>query len=164
MNTADEIIQALGMEPLNVEGGYFRETYRSIVKTEATKQRRAGTSILYLMKGREISRWHMVRSDEIWMYHAGSPALQILLFSDGSWCERIVGPDVLAGEMPQSLVPGWTWQATVLLDRSETSWGLFGAVVVPGFEYADFKEGSAAELVKKYPEAEERIREVGLYL
>ncbi|OQA82247.1 MAG: hypothetical protein BWY31_03287 [Lentisphaerae bacterium ADurb.Bin242] len=164
MNTADEIIQALGMTPLRVEGGYFRETYRSIVKTEATRQRRAGTSILYLMKGMDVSRWHRVRSDEIWMYHAGSPALQILLFPDGSWCERVIGPDVLAGEMPQNLIPAWTWQAAVLLDRSEKSWGLFGAVVVPGFEYEDFEEGVASELVKKYPEAEKRIREVGLYV
>ncbi len=164
MNTADEIIQALGMTPLRVEGGYFRETYRSIVKTEATRQRRAGTSILYLMKGMDVSRWHRVRSDEIWMYHAGSPALQILLFPDGSWCERVIGPDVLAGEMPQNLIPVWTWQTAVLLDRSEKSWGLFGAVVVPGFEYEDFEEGVASELVKKYPEAEKRIREVGLYV
>ena len=164
MHTADEIIQALGLTPHSKEGGYFRETYRSIVKTEATKQRRAGTSILYLMKGMDVSRWHQVRSDEIWMYHAGSPALQMLLYPDGSWCERIIGPDVLAGEMPQGLIPAWTWQAAVLLDRSENSWGLFGAVVVPGFEYQDFKEGSASELAKKYPDAEERIREVGLFL
>lgn len=164
MNTADEIIQALDMKVLSVEGGYFRETYRSIAKTEATRQRKAGTSILYLMKGMDISRWHLVKSDEIWMYHAGSPALQMLLFPDGSWCERMVGPDVLAGEMPQSLIPAWTWQAAVLRDRTEDSWGLFGAVVVPGFEYEDFKEGNVAELLKKYPEAEPRIRETGLYL
>ena len=118
MQNADEIIKALEMQRHSREGGYFRETFRSIVKTEATKQRRAGTSILYLLKGTEVSRWHQVRSDEIWMYHAGSTARQILLFPDGSWTERIIGPDILSGEMPQSLIPAWTWQATALTDRS----------------------------------------------
>ena len=164
MPDADEIIRALAMSPHSEEGGYFRETFRSIVKTEATKQRRAGTSILYLLKGAEVSRWHRVRSDEIWMYHAGSPALQILLFPDGSWTERIVGPDILSGEMPQSLIPAWTWQATVLIDRSADSWGLFGAVVIPGFEYEDFKEGHAEDLIARYPDAEESIRAAGLFL
>ena len=111
---------------------------------------------------KEISRWHMVKSDEIWMYHAGSPAIQLLLLPDGTFEERIVGPDVLGGEFPQSLIPAWTWQSTVLLDRSEQSWGLFGAVVCPGFEYQDYEEGSAEELLKKYPEAKDRILELGL--
>ncbi|MGN0870715.1 MAG: cupin domain-containing protein [Victivallales bacterium] len=164
MQNADEIIKALEMQRHSREGGYFRETFRSIVKTEATKQRRAGTSILYLLKGMEVSRWHQVRSDEIWMYHAGSTARQILLFPDGSWAERIIGPDILSGEMPQSLIPAWTWQATALSDRSGDSWGLFGAVVVPGFEYEDFKEGAAGDLILKYPDAEESIRDAGLFI
>ena len=110
--SADEIAQALGLEK-HVEGGMFRELFRSVVRTHATKQRRAATSIFYLLRGNEVSRWHMVKSDEIWMYHAGSPAVQLLLLPDGTFEERIVGPDVLGGEFPQSLVPAWTWQSTV---------------------------------------------------
>ena len=159
--SADEIAQALGLEK-HVEGGMFRELFRSVVRTHATKQRRAATSIFYMLRGNEISRWHMVKSDEIWMYHAGSPAIQLLLLPDGTFEERIVGPDVLGGEFPQSLIPAWTWQSTVLLDRSEQSWGLFGAVVCPGFEYQDYVEGSAEELIQKYPEAKGRILELGL--
>lgn len=164
MCRSDEIIKALEMQEHSMEGGFFRETYRSVVKTHATKQRRAGTSILYLLRGKDVSRWHQVRSDEIWMYHTGTSARQILLFPDGSWTERIIGPDILGGEMPQSLIPAWTWQATVLTDRTEDAWGLFGAVVVPGFEYEDYKEGRAEELVAAYPEAEQTIRDAGLFL
>lgn len=140
----------------------FFETFRSIVRTKATKERHAATSILYLLKGREISRWHLVKSDEIWMYHAGSPAVQMLLFPDGTFAERIVGPDVLSGEFPQSVIPAWTWQSSVLLDRTPDSWGLFGAVCAPGFEYTDFMTGKTEELILKYPEAKKRILELGL--
>lgn len=159
--SADETAQALGLQE-HTEGGMFRELYRSVVRTHATKQRRAATSILYMLRGKEISRWHMVKSDEIWMYHAGSPAIQLLLFPDGTFEERIVGPGILSGEFPQSLIPAWTWQSTVLLDRSDGSWGLFGAVVCPGFEYEDYAEGTAEDLIRKYPEAKDRILELGL--
>ena len=96
------------------------------------------------------------------MYHAGSSAVQLLLLPDGTFEERVIGPDVLSGEFPQSLIPAWTWQSTVLTDRSEESWGLFGAVVCPGFEFEDYMEGRTEELVKRYPDAEARIRELGL--
>lgn len=165
MPDSADIIKALGLEE-HAEGGFFREIFRSPVLTQATKQRSAGTSILYLMTATDISRWHQVKTDEIWMYHAGSPALQLLLFPDGTWTERIIGPDIMSGHIPQSLVPSHTWQAAVLLDGKSDpdAWGLFGAVVVPGFDYADFKVGSAVELVKKYPDAEESIRDAGLFI
>ena len=95
-------------------------------------------------------------------YHQGSKALQFLLFQDGSWCERIIGPDILAGEMPQSLVPAWTWQTTLLLDAQEEDWGLFSTVCVPGFEYKDYFSGDPEALLAQYPDAAERLRELGL--
>lgn len=162
MSYADQIIKALGMEPVPDEGGSFVRTYTSIVKTQATLQRQAGSAILYLLRGREISRWHRLRADEIWMYHQGAKALQFLLFQDGSWCERVIGPDILAGEMPQSLVPAWTWQATFLPDAQEEDWGLFSTVCVPGFEYKDYFSGDPEALLAQYPDAAERLRELGL--
>lgn len=161
MASAREIAQVLGLQE-HREGGMFRELYRSVVRTHATKQRRAATSIFYMLRARDVSTWHLVKSDEIWMYHAGSSAVQLLLLPDGTFEERVIGPDVLSGEFPQSLIPAWTWQSTVLTDRSEESWGLFGAVVCPGFEFEDYIEGRTEELVKRYPDAEARIRELGL--
>ena len=162
MSYADQIIKALGMESVPDEGGSFVRTYTSFVKTHATLQRQAGSAILYLLRSREISRWHRLRADEIWMYHQGSKALQFLLFQDGSWCERIIGPDILAGEMPQSLIPAWTWQTTILPDAQEEDWGLFSTVCVPGFEYKDYFSGDPETLLAQYPDAAERLRELGL--
>ncbi len=162
MPSSKEIIEALKLEPLAVEGGFFRETYRSKAQAKSASPRCAGTCIYYLMTAMDISAWHKVDSDEIWLYHAGSPALQLLLFPDGSWKERAVGPDVISGQEPQSLIPAGTWQAAVLLERGEKSWGLFGAMVCPGFEYAGFQGGDAKELASKWPAAASRMRELGL--
>ena len=78
MASAQEIAQVLGLQE-HREGGMFRELYRSVVRTHATKQRRAATSIFYMLRARDVSTWHLVKSDEIWMYHAGSSAIQLLL-------------------------------------------------------------------------------------
>ncbi len=161
MDEAQRIIRELGLEPLTVEGGFFKETYRAEGRAEGGT-RRNGTCIYYMMRGADISRWHKVASDEIWLYHAGTPAAQLLLFPDGSFERRVIGPDVLAGQRPQSLIPAGTWQAAVLLKRDAGDWGLFGAVVCPGFEYADFQEGSSAELAKAHPAALAEMRSMGL--
>ena len=46
-----------------------------------------------------------------------------------------LGPDVLAGQQPQALVPAGHWQATEPLG----GWGLVSCVVAPGFEFAGFE-------------------------
>lgn len=161
MPAAKDMIRTLNLEPLTIEGGFFRETYRS--RTAASDGRSAGTCIYYLMKGKDVSRWHrLASSDEIWLYHAGSPAVQLLLFPDGSWAERVIGSDMMKGHEPQSVIPAGTWQAAVLLDRGDSSWGLFGAAVFPSFEYSDFADGNGAELALKYPDAAGRMKTLGL--
>lgn len=156
-----DVINTLKLEPLTIEGGFFRETYRSQTPTQDAN-RTCGTSIYYLLHAENISAWHRVKNDEIWLYHAGSPAVQLLLYPDGSWQERVIGADLSAGQTPQSLIPAGTWQAATLLDQSPDSWGLFGAVVFPAFEYRDFTAGNSAELCSAYPQAAKRIKQLKL--
>jgi predicted cupin superfamily sugar epimerase len=208
-----EVINLLGLTPLTVEGGYFSETFRSTAGARrGDTERSAGTCIYYLLDPLSVSAWHKVASDEIWLYQAGVPARQLLLFDNGSWEERIIGPDLGKGERPQSVIPAGTWQAAVLDERSHVNlpstgdqtsgcpewsssqmerlrfapgnaehqlgpasfspakcgrstcepsgvlgdtdvWGLFSAVVIPGFEYDDFQVGAAAELARCWPAA-----------
>jgi hypothetical protein len=154
-----EISRLLNLKPLPLEGGCYRETFRSKVESER-KNRRVGTCIYYLLDGKSKSYWHSVRSDEIWLYHCGSPGIQILLFPDGEWEERTIGVNFTENEFPQSIIPACTWQATVL--KYPDSWGLFSAVVCPGFEFEDYMSGIGDELMKNWPMAEKRIRELGL--
>ena len=161
--SAEEVTRALKLKPLpEAPGGHFRETYRSATLARATPPRSSATLIYFLVRGAVVDRFHKVKSDEVIMYHAGSPAIQLLLFADGKWQERIIGPDAASGETPQSIVPAGTWMSLVLTDRAPKAWGLFGALVVPGFDYADFTAGDTRELIKQYPSAAARIRELGL--
>ena len=160
--TVQEVLDELKLVPLVVEGGYFNEIYRSKMPS-SNPSRCCGTSIYFLLDDKSVSRFHLLSgADEIWFYHAGSPAVQILLFPDGHWEKTIIGPDILKGQRPQSIIPAGTWQGAILLDKAPGSWGLFGAVCYPGFEYDDYTEKSAEELFQKWPEAKQTIIDLGL--
>jgi len=153
---AKEIIDTLKLEPLEIEGGFFREIYRSKLKAEKPG-RMCGTSIYYLMTSHDISRWHKVTGDEIWHYHGGSPAVQLLIHPGGRMEKRVIGLDLKAGQVPQSLIPADTWQAAVLLNKNEDAWGLFGATVFPSFEYEDFSGATVEQMTEKFPSLEKHF-------
>ena len=159
MQTGSDIARQLKLEPVPDEGGSFVRLFTAEAKTG---NRPAASSIVYLLRGREISRWHKLKCDEVWMYHDGSSAVQLLLFPDGKCEEQRIGPDLGRGENPQSIVPAGVWQSTVLDRREEDSWGLFGTVCIPGFDYEDYIGGNAEELITRYPASAERIRSFGL--
>ena len=162
MDSADKIIQKLGLEPVPDEGGAFVRIYTGADRSGPDSP--SATSILYLLRGTDSSRWHKLSCDELWFYHSGPAAHQLLLFPDGSWSERTIGPDVLKGEMPQSIVPAGVWQSTVLTGGAENAAGLFGTVCIPGFTYAAYTGGKTEDLMKQYPGAAERIRTFGKHI
>ena len=78
--TAADWIRRLGLVP-HPEGGFYRETYRSQgnISRESLPvgmdgDRSYGTAIYFLLSAGQVSRWHRIRSDELWFYHAGSPS------------------------------------------------------------------------------------------
>lgn len=126
--TADRIIAKLGLQP-HPEGGWYRETWRG----PDIGGRASGTAILFLLGAGERSHWHRVDADEIWLWHAGAPLI-LSLGLDVARDTRL-GPDVLAGETPQALVPAGHWQAA----RSTGDWTLVSCTVSPGFHFAGFE-------------------------
>ncbi|KAH0786774.1 cupin domain-containing protein [Histomonas meleagridis] len=155
--TFDEVKQILGLERLEIEGGNFNRIYQCKVLAKTEKVRHCGTSIYYGIESNHVSSWHRIKSDEIWHYHAGNPVVQIILYPDGHWEKHIIGPDLKAGQRPQSIIPAGAWQATALLDQSPGSWGLYGATCFPGYEDEDFEHGHAVDLIPQYPDAEKEI-------
>jgi predicted cupin superfamily sugar epimerase len=128
--SAEEIIRLLELEP-HPEGGYYRETFRDRARSGG---RSASTAIYFLLARGERSRWHRVDAAEVWHWYAGSPLLLSLSGGDGRTTHRL-GPDLAAGERPQSVVPAGVWQQA----ESLGAFTLVGCTVAPGFAFAGFE-------------------------
>lgn len=131
MDDARAIIERLALAP-HPEGGWYRETWRA----EAPPGERAGaTAILFLLEAGQRSHWHRVDAAELWLWHAGVP-LRLSTSPDETGpaeCHAL-GGDILAGEMPQRLVPPYHWQST----EATGGWALVSCVVAPAFDFAGF--------------------------
>ena len=125
--TADDLIARLALSP-HPEGGWYRQTWRAENAGRAT-----GTAILFLLKAGEVSHWHTVDATEIWFWHAGAPL--ILSLGDSVARDVILGPDVLNGQMPQSVVPAGQWQAAA----TTGAYTLVSCTVSPGFRFDGFE-------------------------
>ncbi len=129
--TADEIIAQLQLAP-HPEGGHYRQTW---IADAADGERPAGTCIYFLLKSGESSHWHRVDAVEIWHYYAGAPLILSIAETDtGSRKDNVLGPDLLAGQNPQLIVPKGHWQAA----RTTGDWTLVGCTVSPAFQFAGF--------------------------
>jgi predicted cupin superfamily sugar epimerase len=125
------MIAQLALAP-HPEGGWFRETFRD----EPGHQGRAhATAILFLLKSGEVSHWHRVDAVEMWHWYSGAPLLLETADDNGTRQEQKLGPDILAGQHPQGLVPAGAWQSA----RSLGAWTLMGCTVAPGFDFARFE-------------------------
>ncbi|HEY2314184.1 MAG TPA: cupin domain-containing protein [Streptosporangiaceae bacterium] len=141
MTPRPPLAQQLDLQP-HPEGGWFRETWRSPVSFAPEGYqgtRSAATAIYFLLHPGEQSRWHVVRSDELWFWHSGGP-LTLRLGGHGAEPQEtaalFLGPDVTAGQHPQALVPGGSWQRAAPASDEAV---LVSCVVAPGFDFADFR-------------------------
>jgi predicted cupin superfamily sugar epimerase len=131
MDQADRIIAELGLQP-HPEGGWYRETWQG----PAQDGRAVGTAIYFLLKAGERSHWHRVDAGEVWLWHAGSPLDLLMAEQDAApLIVHRLGPDVLAGERPQAVVPAGWWQAA----EAREGWALVSCCVAPGFRFEGFE-------------------------
>jgi predicted cupin superfamily sugar epimerase len=132
--SAADIIARLELKP-HPEGGHYRETFRD-PRLDASG-RALSTAIYFLLARGERSHWHRIDAAEIWHYYAGS-ALTLQIAGDGNRRSVRLGPDLAAGEVPQTIVPAQAWQAAA----STGAWTLVGCTVAPGFDFATFELAS----------------------
>ena len=133
---AADIIAALGMRR-HPEGGWYVETFRD----GDGGARGHSTAIYFLLERGDRSHWHRVRdAAEVWHFHAGAP-LRLSLWTEGDEAVETIrlGIDLAAGERPQGVVPGNSWQAA----ETTGDWTLVGCTVAPGFEFSSFELASA---------------------
>jgi predicted cupin superfamily sugar epimerase len=138
---AEQLIRDLALQA-HPEGGHYAEVHRSA----------ASTSIYFLLMSGEVSRWHRVRSEEIWHFYEGSPLELLQLTPNGAELERIVIGPVSDTERPVHCVPANHWQAA----RSRGAFTLVGCTVAPPFHFADFSllkdsPSLAASITRNHP-------------
>ncbi len=138
---AQGIIAALRLEPLPEEGGWFRQT----------RATRAGSAIHFLITPDNFSALHRLRAEEIWHFHAGDPVEHVQLGIRGRVLRTRLGPDVLAGDTPQLVVPAGVWQGARIVAPATKGWALLGCTLAPPWNPRHFTLGERGTLLRLFP-------------
>lgn len=129
---AGRLIQKLGLAP-HPEGGWYRETLRVPASDGGREQ---ATAILFLLEQGQRSHWHRVDATELWLWHSGAPLVLGIAPADTAepaWLT--LGPDILAGQSVQGIVPAGHWQAA----QADEGWALVSCVAAPAFTFDGFE-------------------------
>ncbi len=142
------------------EGGYFREVYRSgeiILGEHLPKRfksyRNFSTAIYFLLEGKQFSAFHLLQSDELWHFYDGSTVVIYIIDQNGKLSNKKIGRE--ENSKFQIAIKKNNWFAAEL--ENKRSFALVGCTVSPGFDFADFKLGKRAELVKQFPKHKKLI-------
>ncbi|MCH9732450.1 MAG: cupin domain-containing protein [Actinomycetia bacterium] len=165
--SAAQIRQILGLE-LHPTCGFTCVTHVSsgTVAAEALpaayrESHPFASGMYFLVTSESTIGLHALRSDQIYHHHLGDPLEVLLLDPDGTCQVRTVGPDLLAGERPQLVIPGGTYHISRVKSRVKGggAYSLLSTVEFPGFTPEDLEVVDPEELCARYPDAAERIRE-----
>lgn len=140
----------------HVEGGAFREIYRSplllpqqTIGTAFRNSRPASTSIYFLLQEGQFSAFHRIVSDEIWHHYTGDCLEIFELLPNGQLTTHLLGKDPEAGEQFQVKITAGNWFASRV--KAGGNYTLCGCTVAPGFDFEDFELASRSQLCAAYP-------------
>lgn len=150
-----KIVTKLNLLP-HPEGGFYKETYRSTEKLENI-DRHLLTSIYFLLTSENVSRFHRIKRDEHWFFHAGSPLIVHTLDAEGHH-QTLIGADLSKGENPHFVVPKNTIFGSSVFESN--SYSLVSCVVAPGFDFADFELFEFDYLLREFPDHSEIIHQL----
>lgn len=151
------VIERLGLEPLPVEGGLYRQTWRLELADELPAGAVVGTAIYFALTDDpdSFSAMHRLGEVEIWHFYCGDPVQLLLLEPDGSVQRPVLGADVLGDQVPQVVVHPGTWMGGALAPGGR--FALMGTTMAPGFTPATFETGVRDQLVDGWPTASAEI-------
>lgn len=150
---AQSLIERLDLKPLPLEGGYFRETYRSDRKIGGSKD--LSTCIYFLLTADTFSAFHRLPSDEIWHFYAGDPVNLYVISEDGKLQVNRLAAEITRESAPQVVVYSGYWQAASLAEGGR--FALLGCTVAPAFDFEDYEHGRREDLVKAFPQYRDEI-------
>ena len=148
----------------HVEGGAFREVYRSELTLPKTVlplffqgSRSASTSIYFLLSKGQFSAFHRIASDELWHFYYGDPLHVYEIAHNGRLFTHVLGSNPEKGESFQTVVKAGSWFASAPAPGSE--YALVGCTVAPGFDFADFELADLETLSTQHPDHADLIRQ-----
>ncbi|HBD94129.1 MAG: hypothetical protein A2015_17160 [Spirochaetes bacterium GWF1_31_7] len=153
MDRKDFLIKTLELRK-HPEGGYYKETYRSddILSTPPARfnndQRNISTAIYYLLGRNEQSKFHRIKSDEIWHHYEGDPIILYIMDTEGLRITKL--GRVGNGMVPQVVIKHGCWFAAETTGTA--GYAFVGCTVAPGFDFADFEIGEEIKLLQENPE------------
>lgn len=138
--TAQQLIELLRLSP-HPEGGWyaFRQSSGRMLPPlpGSSGPRETCSTIYYLLQRGEISRWHQLKSTEVWTWHQGG-SLEMTLGGTGTVPNAAgtlaLGPRLEKGEQFQIMALADQWQTTRVVDGDFV---LVSCVVSPAFHEED---------------------------
>jgi len=162
---AQTIKDILGLEPLPLEGGLYRQSYRSsdilspacLPSRYPPEAKPSSTAIYYLLTNEpdSFSAFHTLPTDEVFHFYLGDPLELHLLYPNGQSQTILLGHNLSEGQHVQYVVPRGVWQGSRVLPGEQYS--LIGTTMAPGWSQEDFILASRDELFQRYPHEKEII-------
>ncbi|MEQ9263348.1 MAG: cupin domain-containing protein [Owenweeksia sp.] len=157
-------VEKLQLQP-HPEGGFYKETYRSTetIDTSALPERFGGnrtfgTAIYFMLTAENFSAFHRIQSDETWHFYTGQGLKVSMIHPNGIYEEIQLGAQPERGQVFQATVPAGVWFGSKLIKPE--GWCLVGCTVAPGFDFADFEMADRAELIREFPQHQQKIEQL----
>ena len=155
MLSIEDLINTLDLKP-HPEGGYYKETYRSVdqipndvLSNAFNSDRAVSTCIYFLLTSKNFSAFHRINQDEIWHHYYGAAIKIHMITEDGEYSSVVIGKDFHNAEIPQYVVKAKTWFAAEI--PTNENFALVGCTVAPGFDFEDFQLPSREFLTELFP-------------
>ena len=123
MKSADDVIEALALQPLAGEGGMWGPIFNN----------GAASAIYFLMAEPDFSAWHRIPEQEMWIHVAGSPTALYTVDESGKAMKMIL--DNSSGSY-QAIVRPQQWMAAKPLG----AWSLVICSLTPAFTAMELAE------------------------
>jgi len=161
--TPEKIITMLNLKPLEQEGGFFSEIYRSdelipknVNVREGSYPHSFATSIYYLITPDRVSTMHrLTLSDEIFHFYLGDPVEMLQVTANGTAEVVHIGTDLEKGQRPQIIAPKGVWQGARLAPGGR--FALLGTSVPLWSDFSDYETGKRDDLIRLCPKEKDRI-------
>lgn len=148
-------IDRLELEP-HPEGGYFKEVYRADeqIARDALPDRYSGsrhfsTSIYYLLESSDISRFHILQTDELWHFYTGQTVTLHILDGKTGYSRLRLGNEPKRDTQFQVSIPRKTYFGASI--DGVNGFALIGCTMAPAFHFEDFELVKRRVLLEKFP-------------